>query len=337
MIYRILRLIRNGYDMTDNNNKILKSYKDFLKKKRKRKTGDSLLPTTIDAYMKIAKKLLKNWPIDNIYKNSTTDEKVIEQYAQFFIDSNLGTNVFSATRSFLKFLGYDIRTMPLTHPYVRTALKSKRLLQSKVLEEEEVALLINSLPEELELHHPEYNITYNLTIKQDELELIILLLYYGALRRKELCGIRPIDVNYETCEIKILGKGHKKGIAIYPKSVINKLNDYIIKHGIKPADKIFYYTYTSKSGKVKPYRKQLRVIWSIIKLLGIQILGRDNVTPHCLRHSRATHLADRGADILGLKATLRHEDIRTTQIYIQVSKHQIRQTFEKYGNYEVGG
>ena len=147
--------------------------------------------------------------------------------------------------------------------------------------------------------------------------LVISLLYSLGLRLPELINLKPEQVNYidDTILIKS-GKGKKDRITLLSKKIKSMLRQY--KAGEKY---VFEY-----QGKRYSKRSIQEIIKNASRLAGI----KQNVTPHTLRHSFATHLLEKGTDIRFIQKLLGHSSLRTMQIYTHVADNNIKRIKSPY-------
>ncbi|HEY3447000.1 MAG TPA: site-specific tyrosine recombinase XerD [Myxococcales bacterium] len=152
------------------------------------------------------------------------------------------------------------------------------------------------------------------------------VLYATGLRVSELCGLTAEDVNLRDGYLIAKGKGSKERVV--------PLGDYAVawvKRHLEGGREAL-----RKGRKTRPLFLGPRGtaitrqgIWKIIKRYAV-VAGIDKpLSPHKLRHSFATHLLERGADLRAVQAMLGHADISTTQIYTHVDRARVRAVYDK--------
>lgn len=153
---------------------------------------------------------------------------------------------------------------------------------------------------------------------------ILETMYACGLRVSELCGLRISDADLESGVLTCKGKGSKTRKVPLGKSAVEWLNSYLPirrrKEHIETEN-----LFVSMAGK--PLTRQ--DIFLLVKEYGTRI-GRDDISPHTLRHSFATHLVQNSADIRSVQQMLGHADISTTQIYTHITDQHLRKTYEKF-------
>ncbi|MCM8763744.1 MAG: tyrosine recombinase XerC [Candidatus Omnitrophica bacterium] len=192
------------------------------------------------------------------------------------------------------------------------------------------ALLISSpkLPERLPsfLTYEEVKKIIESADGRDEVELrnraIMELLYSSGLRVGELVSLKIEDINIPEGTVKVKGKGSKERIVPIGSYALNSIFEYLKKRSRFRTSFIFL---NKKGGKITS-RSVERIINKYAKLAGIS----KKVTPHVFRHSFATHLLDRGADLRTVQEMLGHSDIATTQIYTHVTVQRLKEMYEKH-------
>ena len=155
-------------------------------------------------------------------------------------------------------------------------------------------------------------------------DLLMLELLYGlGIRLSELIAIKEQDFNDFRKIIKIFGKGSKIRILPIPIPLLNLIRNYKSlkkQEGIKNN----FLIVTDNGNKLYPMFVQRKVK----QYLGT-VTTLDKRSPHILRHSYATHLLLRGADIHAIKDLLGHSSLLATQIYTQYSIEKLKKTFEQ--------
>ena len=154
---------------------------------------------------------------------------------------------------------------------------------------------------------------------------ILECLYATGMRVSEIAGMKLPEINFQSGFVRCLGKGSKERIVPLGKKAIEACDVYIRK--VRPKQKPL-----TEHLFIGNRRKGLSrvAIWGLIKknakLAGIQ----KCITPHTFRHSFATHLLERGADLRIVQELLGHSDISTTQIYTHVSRDRLKGIHAKY-------
>ncbi|MBK9254587.1 MAG: tyrosine-type recombinase/integrase [Saprospiraceae bacterium] len=155
-------------------------------------------------------------------------------------------------------------------------------------------------------------------------QFIVELFYTTGIRRAELTEMKITDIDFQRNEIRVLGKGNKvRSIPItdhFEKSIKNFLGEREKLESIIDNE----YLFLTDSGK-KIYPK---LVYNIVhnKLNGITSI--DKKSPHVLRHSFATHMLDRGADLNAIKEILGHASLAATQVYTHNSISKLKEVYQ---------
>jgi len=150
------------------------------------------------------------------------------------------------------------------------------------------------------------------------------LLYASGLRVSELVNINLEQVNLDTCEIRVRGKGSKERVVLMGKPAVKALQTYLNQGrpeltGKKQSSALFLNRY---GGRIIERRVQ-RILEKYAGLAGID----KRVYPHLLRHTFATHLLDGGADLRVVQELLGHANLSSTQIYTHVTRSQAKKVY----------
>ena len=153
------------------------------------------------------------------------------------------------------------------------------------------------------------------------------LMYATGMRVSELINLRMNDVNLGVGFVKCFGKGDKERIVPFGKKAKESIIRYLDKSRPvflkKKTSNFLFLTRLSK-----PMSRQ--AFWKTIKKYTRKARIRKRITPHSLRHSFATHILERGADLRIVQEMLGHADISTTQIYTHVSKDRLKSIHKKF-------
>ena len=156
---------------------------------------------------------------------------------------------------------------------------------------------------------------------------ILELFYATGLRVSELVCLRVADVNLEAGFVRALGKGNKQRLVPMGKLAVAAVEKYSTVSrprllGLRQCP----YLFVSRRGG----RLTRQSLWLLLSRYGRQAGIRKRTTPHLLRHSFATHLLTRGADLRSLQTMLGHADIATTQVYTHVVTSRLREVYRQY-------
>lgn len=154
---------------------------------------------------------------------------------------------------------------------------------------------------------------------------IFELLYATGMRISELCNLDIADINFEGQEITVFGKGGKERIVLISNRAKGFLEEYLEK--IRPK----LITSNSSNNAVfinhTGYRLQQRSIRRSLENIVNSLILPKKVSPHVFRHSFATKLLEKGADLRVVQELLGHASISNTQIYTHVSTERLRQAY----------
>jgi integrase/recombinase XerC len=154
---------------------------------------------------------------------------------------------------------------------------------------------------------------------------ILEILYGGGLRISELCGLSLLDVDRSGRIVRVMGKGSKERLCPVNAQSIRALEAYLARRGellatARPGQDPDALFLNYKGGRLTPRSIARHLDSYVVKLA----LARK-VSPHALRHSFATHLLERGADLRSIQMMLGHADLSTTQIYTHVARERMKE------------
>ena len=158
---------------------------------------------------------------------------------------------------------------------------------------------------------------------------LIELIYATGMRVSELIGLRPPDINLDASYLTCTGKGEKQRIVPIGDEAGRWVRQYVrdarpVLLGKRRSPRLFVNAKGGGSGLTRVG------FWKILK----GYAGRAGIThtlsPHMLRHSFATHLLERGADLRAIQMMLGHADLSTTQIYTHVLEQRMRTIYDQF-------
>ena len=239
------------------------------------------------------------------------DYLLLRKYLAVLKEKNLGNRTvgrhLSALRSFFRFLcreGY-LKTNPIL---MLSSPKLDKHLPSFMTEEEVTKLIESALPKD----------------SNDELGLrnraILETFYSSGLRISELVFLSLDDVDFISGIVKAMGKGKKERVVPIGEAALTAIRKYLDKRK-KQSNAVFL----NKNGKRISTRGVRDVVEKYLKSAGI----RHGISPHTFRHSFATHLLNRGADLRTVQELLGHANLSSTQIYTHLTTEKLKNVYDK--------
>jgi integrase/recombinase XerD len=158
---------------------------------------------------------------------------------------------------------------------------------------------------------------------------LIELLYATGLRVSELMSLRPADVNLDASYLTCTGKGEKQRIVPMGDEATAWVRRYLRESrpallGKRSSARLFVNARRGGRGLTRVG------FWKILKAYGRSAGVTATLSPHVLRHSFATHLLERGADLRAIQMMLGHADLSTTQIYTHVLQQRMRAVYDRF-------
>jgi integrase/recombinase XerC len=156
---------------------------------------------------------------------------------------------------------------------------------------------------------------------------ILETMYSAGLRVSETVGMNRGDIDFDDGILRIRGKGRKERLAPIGSYAAKALQAWLAKARLNPREPAgaLAPVFLNKFGRRLTTRSVARMLEKYLQLTSLD----TRTTPHSLRHSFATHLLDRGADIRSVQELLGHKSLVTTQIYTHVSTAALREVYEK--------
>lgn len=271
--------------------------------------------------------------VRRVSENTLTSYRTdIEQFIEFASEINK-LELSSFNENFIRRFLIHLSSLKLDKKSISRKLSSLRgffkyLRRNEIIDENPMKNFSNpktekKLPETISLDSFK-NIFRLIEEKEDEYEAalhktIFDILYGCALRISELCNLNLTDIDLDRKVIKVTGKGSK--VRMVP---LGEKTEVTLKSYLKICkSKGINFLYNKNGTKIYP-----RYVQRVVKKYLDITTDITKKYPHTLRHTAATHMLDRGADLLAVKEILGHEDLSTTQIYTHVSVERLKKTYK---------
>ena len=154
--------------------------------------------------------------------------------------------------------------------------------------------------------------------------LVLMMFYQTGMRLSELIQLKESQVNEEGCSIKVLGKGNKERIIPVSSQLVAEVRAYR-QEKTALAGRDTESLFVDADGK----RLAPRKVYSMVRKYLSLVTTIDKRSPHILRHSFATHLANNGADLNAVKELLGHSSLAATQVYTHNTIDRLKDIYKK--------
>ena len=293
------------------NNELTKNFKAYLSVEK------NFSQHTVRAYISDILAFLI-WLGDEKLQNVNYNK--IREYLHFVNKFNYKKNTLSRKISVLKtFYKYLCREQIVeTNPLNAISAPKKEKTLPKFLTRDEIEKILNSM-----------DITTPAGYRN---RTIFELLWATGMRVSELSGLNIEDLNLDSNEIRVFGKGAKERVVLISERAKNYLERYIhtarnlVAQGFEiKQDRGNSPVFINNTG----YRLSTRTVRNVINSVVNKLELPKHVTPHIFRHSFATYLIENGADLRVVQELLGHASISNTQIYTHISTKHLTETYEK--------
>lgn len=252
---------------------------------------------------------------DKHLEDRFSDEETIQSYRAYLIDNQMAvtsiTRKVTALRGFLRFLVSEGRLQSIPEDVLKSSVN--RTVIPKFLTVDEVDALLKA---------PDWD--DNLGLRD---RAMLETLYATGLRVSELISLKVADVDMRMGFLRCFGKGSKERVVPlgevasgWIQAYMEKSRTQLLINGPSP------FLFVSKLGAPMSRIMFWKIIKKYARIAGIE---KSLVTPHVIRHSFATHMMERGADIRSLQEMLGHAGISTTQVYTHTSRDHLREVYKE--------
>jgi tyrosine recombinase XerC len=248
------------------------------------------------------KKFLGETPVESV------EYLLLRKYLAVLKEKNLQTRSIgrrlSTLRTFFKFLTREgfVKTNPIVS---LSSPKQEKHLPRFLTEEQVKALIDAALPKD----------TRGMRDRA-----ILETFYSTGIRISELVGLDVDNIDFISGIVKVLGKGRKERIVPIGETALSAIRAY--QAGKKKETAAIF---LNKNGRRITDRGVRNIVDKYLRLASIT----QGVSPHTLRHSFATHLLNRGADLRSVQELLGHANLATTQIYTHITTERLKSIYDK--------
>ncbi len=286
---------------------VLQVFLDFLSVEK------GLSVNTVLSYSRDVQKLFLFFRKEGIHWLRAGEEdliRFIHHQSRAGLSPRSMARVISSLKSFYRFLVLD--GIIKKNPAVNLSSPKTWLALPKFLTVKEVESLISQPEEE--------------TVRGIRDKAMLELLYATGLRASELVSLNIKDLNMEDGFLLCLGKGGKERLVPIGESAVVAVRKYLDEARPKLLKQSSEFLFLTQRGGAFTRQGFWKLLKGYARKAGLGL----KISPHILRHSFATHLLERGADLRSVQLMLGHSQITTTQVYTHVSRKRLRRVYDKF-------
>lgn len=264
----------------------------------------------------------------------TSYKKDLEDFSEFYLKTEASDNILVVDKKVIRNFIIDLSEKKISKRSINRKISTLRSFYKFLLKIDEIKASpvenVSSLkfyaekqipisPEEMKTLEEKA-----FSEKDNILEhCIIETLYQTGMRKAELCGLIFENVNLDTRELKIIGKGNKERYIPISDNLQSLLSQYLSIRSAQPD--FAEYFFVNKNGK----KLTEKFVYLAVNKYLSKVTSKKKKSPHILRHSFATHVLDNGAEISKVKKILGHSSLASTQVYTNANIEQLKKVFNQ--------
>jgi integrase/recombinase XerC len=264
-------------------------------------------------------------------------ENDLNQFSQFCAERAEGFDILRTDRKLVREWVVDLMEKKLSPRSVHRKISTLQAFFKYLMKMEQIdSTPVHDIPlpkvrkklpffvEEKNLHHLLDDGFFTPDFPGERDKVIIALLYGTGIRLSELLNLKTGDMNLIQSHIKVTGKRNKQRIIPFPRSLKSQLENYLILKKETFPDAPDTLIVTDKGDQA--YEK---LIYRTVKNYLSQVTLLEKKSPHILRHTYATHLLNKGADLNAVKELLGHANLGATEIYTHTTFEKLHAIYQQ--------
>ena len=263
-------------------------------------------------------------------------ERDLVQFSSFLAEKYELEDLLSVDSEMIRSYIIDLKDNNLKNRSINRKISVLRSFYNYCLREKQVAVTpllgVKSMkqPKELAKFVPEHDIKKMIFEQNDDFlvrrdEVVFEILYRTGIRQAELRAIKDEDVDKITKSIMVHGKRNKDRIIPIGEDMLKMIDKYVVIRNAKFTDRDNAFLIVDNHGKEATSRFIYCLVHNVLK----EITTINQKSPHVLRHTFATHLLNRGADIRAIQKMLGHSSLSSTQIYTHNTIDKLKDVYKK--------